>query len=173
MGIKQAKQSKQVNNQISKQAGSLNAASQRLRPPSVARVYHSGMKDPKSCFKIAQIRICTSWDSQISQTVYLSLQLQNHMEFGIRWSWRVSKKISKLPSWRGLQKNHAQLQFSTRFPCKLKMSWVWVWPNFEITLVRGSHELLMDQKASKQCNKQQIKQNQANQASLANQASQV
>ena len=42
------------------------------------------------------------------------LQLQNHMGFGIRWSWRVSKKNSKLPSWRGLQKNHAQLQHFPR-----------------------------------------------------------
>ena len=56
MGIKQAKQSKQVNNQISKQAGSLNAASQRLRPPSVARVYREeGRKEGITfrCFKLA------------------------------------------------------------------------------------------------------------------------
>ena len=33
----------------------------------------------------------------------------------------VAKKISKLPSRRGLQKNHAQLQFYKGFPCKLKM----------------------------------------------------
>ena len=33
MGIKQAKQSKQVSNQVSKQAGSLTAALQQLRPP--------------------------------------------------------------------------------------------------------------------------------------------
>ena len=48
MGIKQAKQSKQVNNQISKQAGSLNAASQRLRPPSVARVYREEGREAKN-----------------------------------------------------------------------------------------------------------------------------
>ena len=55
----------------------------RLRPP-VPRILHHDEDDPKSCFKIVQIRICTSWDSQISQTVYLSLQLQNHMGFGFR-----------------------------------------------------------------------------------------
>ena len=34
----------------------------RLRPP-VPRILHRDPDDPKSCFKIAQIRICTSWDS--------------------------------------------------------------------------------------------------------------
>ena len=53
------------------------------------------------------------------------------------WSWGVAKKISKLPSWRGLQKNHAQLRFYKGFPCKLKIEWVCVWLNFKITLVRG------------------------------------
>ena len=47
--------------------------------------------------------------------MYLSLQLQNHKGHGFRLSWRVAKKISKLPSWRGLQKNHTQLQ---HFPGK-------------------------------------------------------
>ena len=56
MGIKQAKQSKQVNNQISKQAGSLNADSQRLRPPTVARVYREDDDDEgrKKSLKIVQ-----------------------------------------------------------------------------------------------------------------------
>ena len=36
------------------------------------------------------------------------------------WSLGVAKKISKLPSRRGLQKNHAQLQFYKRIPCNWK-----------------------------------------------------
>ena len=67
------------------------------------------------------------------------------MGFRFGSSLGVAKKISKLPSWRVLHKNHAQLQFKQGFPCKLKMSWVWVWPNFKISLVRGSYELPIEQ----------------------------
>ena len=49
----------------------------------------------KSCFKFAQNRICISSDSQISQIVYLSLQLQNHMGFRFWSSWGVVEQISK------------------------------------------------------------------------------
>ena len=52
-------------------------------------------RDPKSCFKIAQTRISCSLDSQISQTVYLSLHLQNHMGFRFGSSWGVVEHISK------------------------------------------------------------------------------
>ena len=55
MGIKQAKQSKQVNNQISKQAGSLNAASQRLRPPTVARVYRRSQRGYRCTYDYTNI----------------------------------------------------------------------------------------------------------------------
>ena len=41
------------------------------------------------------------------------------MGFRFGSSWGVAKKISKLPSWRGLQQNHARLQFYKGFPCKL------------------------------------------------------
>ena len=38
------------------------------------------------------------------------MQLQNHMGLQVWSSWRGgTKKISKLPTFRGLQKNHAQL----------------------------------------------------------------
>ena len=51
-----------VNNQVSKQPGSLNAASQRLRPPSVARVYRDEDDDDdegaKKCFKLVQNVVC-------------------------------------------------------------------------------------------------------------------
>ena len=69
------------------------------------------------------------------------LQLQNHMGFRFGSSWGVAKKISKLPSWRGLLKNHAHLQFTKNCPV------IWKFhefgsgeTNFKITLVRNSHE---------------------------------
>ena len=83
--------------------------------------------------------------------MYLSLHLQNHIGFEFRTSWRVAKKISKLPSWRGLQKNHAQLQFYKGFPCKLKVVWVWVWQNLKITLVRG-HQVSQSQPTNQSTN---------------------
>ena len=46
------------------------------------------------------------------------LQLQNQMGSKVWSSWGVAKKNSELHSWRGLQKNHAQLQFKQGFPCK-------------------------------------------------------
>ena len=133
-------------------------------------------------------QICWKWDMYklgvyiyiyiYIWAVYLSLKLQNHKGFGIRWSWRDAKKISKLPSSRGLQKNHAHLQFYKRFPCKLKMLWVWFWLNFKITLVR---EYPVEQNfeqfwASIPNQTSQVKQarqhaSQATQASRANQAS--
>ena len=98
--------------------------------------------------------------------MYLSLHLQNHKGFRFGSSWGVVEKISKLPSWRGLQKNHAQLQFKQGFPCKLKMSWVWMWSNFKITLVRGPHEYPIEQskqtvKAKSSCQSQQRNANQS------------
>ena len=101
------------------------------------------------CFKSAKNWIWLSWDSQISQTVYFSLQLQNHMGFRFGSSWRVAKKISKLPSRRVLLKNYAQLQLTKEFlliwefcECGFDHS------NFKISLLRGSYEHPIDQKAS-------------------------
>ena len=81
------------------------------------------------------------------------LQLQNQISLKVWSSWGVTEKISKLPCWRGLQKNHAQLQFYKGFPCKLKILWVWVWQNFKITLVRG-HQVSPSQPTDQPTNQQ-------------------
>ena len=70
----------------------------RLRPPLLRKVLvREGRKEGITfrSFKLAENRICESWDSQISQTVYLSLQLQNHMGFRFGSSWGVVEQISK------------------------------------------------------------------------------
>ena len=93
----------QIKQKLSKAVRSvrLKRASRASKPPdplqqtttSLAYWSFRNDDDPKSCFKLAKNRIYTSWDSQVSQTVYLSLHLQNHMGFGIRWSWRVAKNF--------------------------------------------------------------------------------
>ena len=107
----------------------------------------------------------------LSYKMYMSLQLQNHMGWKVWSSWGVVEQISKLPSWRGLQKNHAQLQFYLGIPSFLKMSRVWVWSNFIITLVRGSHEHPIEQtkqtvKVKSSCQSQQRNANQAKRATM-------
>ena len=53
--------------------------------------------------------------------MYMSLQLQNHIGLKVLSSWGVDKKISKFPSWTGLQKNRAQLQ-KINFPIHTRAS---------------------------------------------------
>ena len=50
----------------------------------------------------------------------MSLQLQNHMGSKIWSSWGLVEQISKTPSRRGLQKNHAQLLFFQSVDDKVK-----------------------------------------------------
>ena len=67
-----------------------------LRPPLPRKPGREDEEEePKSCFKFAKNFICISWHSQIFQTVYLSLQLQNHMGFRFGSSWGVVEQISK------------------------------------------------------------------------------
>ena len=78
MQAKQLKQAKQI-----KQAKQSTQAKKNRED--------DGDDDPKSCFKFIENRIYISWDSQISQTVFLIFQLQNHKGFEIWWCWRVAK----------------------------------------------------------------------------------
>ena len=61
------------------------------------------------CFKSAKNWICLSYVSIFTQTVYLFVLVENLVSWKMSWSWGVVEQISKSPSRRGLQKNHAQL----------------------------------------------------------------
>ena len=68
-----------------------------LRPPCLRKLIVRKGREGSTlrCFKWAKNRIWLSWDSQFSQTVYLSLQLQNHMGFRFGSSWGVVDQILK------------------------------------------------------------------------------
>ena len=81
--IKQAKQSKQAYKQ-GKQIEYGEAFCKITLNFKLNKDFPVNWKSTKWFFKLAKNWICISLDSQITQTMYLSLQLQNHMGFGIR-----------------------------------------------------------------------------------------
>ena len=76
----------------------------------------------KKSFKNFQNRICQFWDSKFLRHWWNFVTSQNLIGEKFWSSWGFAEQISKSPSRRGLQWNHAQLQKMGFFMIKSKKS---------------------------------------------------